>query len=129
MNASIGQRLGGRLPAKRNILELTGELAFDIDCRSEHQPVRNSGHAGQPADAALPVLDCLPDGLSRMTNCRNQTDAGYHHALVVRWTVMHCSINSPAIWRQQWQARTDGSRSQCPTAVLYASHEKEKIAT
>jgi hypothetical protein len=31
VDAGVGQRLGGRLPAERNILELAWELAFDID--------------------------------------------------------------------------------------------------
>ena len=89
MDAGIGQGFGGRLPAERNVLELAGKLALDVDRRAEHQSVGNAGHAGQPPNAALAALDRLPNRLARVADGRDQADAGYHYAIVVRRLMAH----------------------------------------
>ena len=89
MDAGVGHRLGRRLPAERNILELARELAFDVDGCAEHHPVGNSGHIGQPLNAAVATLNCLPHRLARVADGRDQPDAGYHNAIVVRRLMAH----------------------------------------
>ena len=86
MDAGVGQRFAGGLSAQRDILQLAGEIALDLNRRTKQHAIGNSRHAGQSSHTAIAALNRLPNGLAALANRRDQADAGYHDAVVTRET-------------------------------------------
>jgi hypothetical protein len=89
VDPSVCQRLRGRLPTQRNILELAGELALDIYRCAEHQTIGNAGHIRQSLNAAVATLTGLPNRFARVADSRDQPDAGDDNTIVVRRLMAH----------------------------------------
>ena len=89
IDAAVGERFGRRDPRERNVLELAGEVGFDVDRRAEQQAIGNSRDAGESTNAAGARLHRLPDRFSIATDGRHDADAGDHDPIVAQSAETH----------------------------------------
>jgi hypothetical protein len=89
MDARIGQRLGGCLPAQGDVLQLAGKFSLDIDRGTKQHAVGYACYAREAADATVTPLDGLPNGLAVSADRRNHADAGDNYRLVLGMGQLH----------------------------------------